>query len=99
MIGKAIFLILLMGFFGGYIVYMVFIGDKKKRERIPYRIVLNANGDYAVQYLYSKNGNTYWADRYFYDRESFAISKYSQLVKEWERKKKSEQIIKVIDVK
>lgn len=97
---KVIFLLAILALFFGWVICMMILQIRKPlEEQIPYRIILNGNGEYVVQYLYSKNGNTYWTDRDFYDRESFAISKYSQLVKEWERKKKSEQIIKVIDVK
>lgn len=88
-----------MGFFGGYILYMSFIGDKKKKEQIPYRIILNGNGEYVVQYLNYKNNVPYWVDRNNFDIESHAMNKYNYLVKEWERREKSKQIIKVIDVK
>lgn len=97
---KLIFSLAILALFFGWVICMMILQIRKPLEnQIPYRIVLNGNGEYVVQYMYSKNGNTYWTDRNNFDIESHAINKYNYLVKEWERKKKSEQIIKVIDVK
>lgn len=72
---------------------------KPIEKEIPYRIILNGNREYVVQYLNYKNNVPYWVDRNNFDMESNAINKYNYLVKELESKEKSKQIIKVIDVK
>ena len=72
---------------------------KPIEKEIPYRIILNGNREYVVQYLNYKNNVPYWVDRNNFYMESNAINKYNYLVKEWETREKSKQIIKVIDVK
>jgi hypothetical protein len=97
---KVIFLLAIMAFFFGWVIYMLIKQIRKPIEKeIPYRIILNGNREYVVQYLNYKNNVPYWVDRNNFDMESNAINKYNYLVKELESKEKSKQIIKVIDVK